>query len=157
MAQYYALSVFIFILCFLILLAIKFMFPKKKKQDDDAKDEKLLRLYRQIEDMLESFEEYVNEVKKELANDKETIQASLDTYEQNMNEKIKKLEAVNFKEEVVKLNQTKKSKSSGNKSDKLSRNEQVKQMYSDGMSLNDIAKKLNLTSGEIKLIIDVNN
>jgi len=160
MAKYYALVVFIFVLGFLFLWAIKFLFPKKKKQDDDAKDEKLLRLYRQIEDMMESFEEYVNEVKRELTSDREVFQDSLDKYELKINEKIKEFENSTSKEGTAKTSQAKKSKSSKNpppKVEKLSKQEQVKQLYSEGMTQNDIAKKLNLTSGEIKLIIDVNN
>ena len=82
-----------FFLCVLILLIIKALFKKDNIQED--KSEKLLRLYTQIDDMLESFELYVSEVRQEISDEKESIKLYINDFEKK----------VGKTKEVVKENQ----------------------------------------------------
>ncbi|MCX7714801.1 MAG: hypothetical protein N2171_03620 [Clostridia bacterium] len=147
MAKYYVFAIFVFMLCLLLIFAVKLLLTGKEKDD---KNEKLLRLYRQIEDMLDSFEEYVEEIKREFADEKERIMRYME--EMKISEK-KSSSKETLQTEAVPAQNINKAADK----EKLSKNEMVKKLYGEGMEINDIAKKLNMTTSEIKLIIDLNS
>lgn len=72
MLEYYIFTIFVFILCLLLIFAVKALILKGDKQDS-SKDEKLLKLYTQVEEMMESFEEYADDVKMELEDEKKKM------------------------------------------------------------------------------------
>lgn len=72
MTEYYIFTIFVFILCLLLIFAVRTLILKGDKQDS-SKDEKLLKLYTQVEEMMESFEEYADDVKNELEDEKKKM------------------------------------------------------------------------------------
>lgn len=72
MTEYYIFTIFVFVLCLLLIFAVKTLILKGDKQDS-SKDEKLLKLYTQVEEMMESFEEYADDVKTELEDEKKKM------------------------------------------------------------------------------------
>lgn len=151
MLKYYIFTVFLFFLCVLILLIIKALFKKDNIQED--KSEKLLRLYTQIDDMLESFELYVSEVRQEISDEKESIKLYINDFEKKVDEKLK---------EVVKENQKIKNNINPKnhkvtKSKNLSKQEKIIKLHENGMDIDDIAKEVNLNSSEVELFISMTN
>lgn len=71
MTEYYLFATFVFILCLGMLIVMKFVFKIDKSDgrspDLKEKEAKVLNLYGQIEDMMEGFEEYAEEVKTEIS------------------------------------------------------------------------------------------
>ena len=153
MGRYYLFVIFVFFLALLFLAAVRYLFPKKAKSDKLDKNEKLLRLYRQIEDMMDSFEAYAEEVKGEIESEKNHVLKQMDEHYQEL---IKKSENIDLPTDKKKAESSKKpvSKEKGQESPQ-SRTDQIRKMYADGMPLSDIAKALNVTVSEIRLIIDV--
>jgi len=88
--EYYIFALFIFILvCAAILFFARTVHVSKKdKKSTYEKDQKLFMLYQNVEDMLNSFEEYVEETKDELTAKTEEVAAMLKAVE----EKTKKTE-----------------------------------------------------------------
>lgn len=150
MGPYYLFVIFIFCLALLFLVALKYLWSKKPKDDEQNKDEKLLRLYRQIEDMMESFETYVSEVKEEIENEKKRSLGEMQKHYDGFAHQIEVAvqPEASAKKEARHVKAVKPA-------DKLSRSDQIRKMYEEGTSLADIAKTFNMTLSEIKLIIDV--
>lgn len=75
MTEYYLFATFVFILCLGMLIVMKFVFkldkPDNRSQGTKEREARILKLYEQIEDMLEGFEEYAEEAKNEIKNEKE--------------------------------------------------------------------------------------
>ncbi|MCH5185061.1 MAG: hypothetical protein J1F64_02945 [Oscillospiraceae bacterium] len=70
MAEYYIFTIFVFALCLMLIFAVKMLILKGGDKQDTEKDEKLMRLYSQVEEMMESFEEYADDIKSELEDEK---------------------------------------------------------------------------------------
>lgn len=89
MLGYYLFAIFCFALVGVLVLFAKFLFSAKRKPEDlKTQEEKLLRLYRQIEDMLESFEEYAEEVREEISEKNGEMSLRLAECEKRLDEKI---------------------------------------------------------------------
>lgn len=91
MWEYYLFAMFVFVLCAVLVIFAKFLFSAKKKPEDiKVREEKLLRLYRQLEDMMESFEEYAEEVREDISESKKYIDLQIDECEQRRGKKLEK-------------------------------------------------------------------
>ncbi len=89
MLGYYLFAIFCFALVGVLVLFAKFLFSAKRKPEDlKIQEEKLLRLYRQIEDMLESFEEYAEEVRREISDKNDEACRRVDECEKRLGERI---------------------------------------------------------------------
>ena len=177
MYGYYLFALFAFFLVAVLILFARFLFSSRKKPDDlIVQEEKLLRLYRQIEDMMESFEEYVGEVQESITVQRDVIIKELNSTKSEC-EKIladKKAEAetpifrefvaepkVHVKKEVTSesiAEETKRAMKNQSREVKVdeTKNEKIIRMYNDGKDENSIAKEMNMTLSEVKLIIKVN-
>ncbi len=189
MGEYYIFTIFVFVLCLMLIFAVKLLILKGPKQDT-SRDEKLLKLYAQVEEMMESFEEYADDIKAELEDEKKkilrdirietddiksgheyqsaapvrtvsekpieqsdgkiaarTVKNAADMYKTAIMEK----KAANEKEEEEKIVPEAFSEVKSNED--LSVNAQIVSMHKNGMSLSEIAKKMNMNISEINLII----
>lgn len=91
MWEYYLFAMFVFVLCAVLVIFAKFLFSAKKKPEDiKVREEKLLRLYRQLEDMMESFEEYAEEVREDISESKKYIDLQIGDCEQRLGKKLEK-------------------------------------------------------------------
>lgn len=148
MAGYYLFSLFVFFLVIIILFVVKRMF--KREQDTFLiQEEKLLRLYSQVEDMMDGFDDYVEEVKREIKDSQDDIKVYLKKYkidlDKNYAQKSKAVQPENDK--TVSETQQDAGEDSNSK--------KVKKLYNEGMGINEIAQKLNITEAEINLIVNI--
>jgi len=71
MGEYYIFAGFVFVMCLILIFAVYFFIVKEKNPNiGKDKEVKLLRLYSQVEEMMESLEEYADEVKSEIRDEK---------------------------------------------------------------------------------------
>lgn len=77
MTEYYLFATFVFILCLGMLIVMKFVFridkPDNRSQNTKERESRILKLYEQIEDMLDGFEEYAEETKNEIKANKDEV------------------------------------------------------------------------------------
>lgn len=147
MVGYYLFSLFVFFLVLIILLVVKRMF--KRNQDTFLiQEEKLLKIYSQIEDMMDGFDDYVEEVKREIKDSQDDIKVYLKKYKTDMNKTYSQEPKV-VQPEVVQI------KDDTQQGDEVSINEKVKKLYGEGVGINEIAKKFNITEAEINLIVNI--
>lgn len=102
---YYLFAIFVFVLCAILAVFAKFLFSSKGKPEDiKVREEKLLRLYRQLEDMMESFEEYAEEVKEDISQSKQYIDLQIKECEKRLekSEKDINVKTNNFEEPIFK-------------------------------------------------------
>lgn len=205
MWEYYLFALFAFALLGILILFAKFLFASRKKPEDiEIREEKLLRLYRQIEDMMESFEEYAEEVREEIKGQNEAVSAKLADFEKHMDEKLKKeldkkaksFEKPKFEEitteniikpvkpepkkeaevkaedkktqipksaqaeQLEKMKKEREAKKAAEKETEEkpkeeSRSEMVVRLFDEGNDENFIAKQMNMTMSEVKLILQM--
>lgn len=181
MGGYYLLALFVFFLGVMLILFIKLLFAARKKPDEFAEREaKLLRLYSQIEDMMESFEDYVNVTQDSISAQKEAIFNEMNRMKDDMNTVVdnKKKEAQEpifrefvpskepvrhkpAKKEVTsesverETNLAMRSQGEGSKP-RSGKTEEILAMRDEGKSENEIARSLGMTLSEVRLIIQVN-
>lgn len=147
---HYSFAFFVFVLvCVLILLYGRISRGKKK---DDAgsfeKEQRLFRLYQNIEDMLGSFEEYAEESKKEISRGLERMEALKD----EANESEQKAEnTADISQMPAKSADIKPEQSDS----ALKPEDRIPLLIEKGMKKNEIAKELGLTIREVTLIMDI--
>jgi hypothetical protein len=156
----FAFAFFVFILvCLAILLYARVVRPAKQKGDTGVEKEKrLFKLYQNLEDMMNGIEEYVEEARKEIAQDREKINGLL-------------LEAVRIQKEALVQEQKPREEVPSKEAvppvpveeppaAKLPRgirkNEMVLTMKKEGMDDDKIAKELGISRGEVALILGIN-
>lgn len=81
MSEYYLFATFVFILCLGMLIVMRFIFkidrPDSRGRNVGEREERILKLYGQTEDMLEGFEEYAEEIKDEINKSREEAEKSI--------------------------------------------------------------------------------
>lgn len=176
----YLFAIFVFFLCAMLILMAKFLFASRKKPDDlIMKEEKLLRLYGQIEDMMESFEEYAREIQESITVQRDNISRDMNKIKNEITalaaEKKQELETPIFREispetiktvssvpkeeltqETIEEKTRRAMKSQGKSAGGENKNGRIIELYRQGMDEAAIAKKMNMTLSEVRLIISVN-
>ena len=161
--QSYIFAIFIFIM--ICLLMSYYMKLKRSKKDGDNavtdKEKKLFRLYQNIEDMLNGLEEYIEEVKADIAKEKEEsakTEEKIDAIYQKI------VDASNaFEQEQAKLNESKEKETerkisreeSGIPPQKMSKHGKVLYLQAKGLNEDTIAKELGISHGEVALILGI--
>jgi hypothetical protein len=171
MWEWYLFALFVFVLGCLWLLIYK---REKNRNNPDVKlfkerEEKIFRLYQNIEDLMDGFEEYVEEMKLELFREIKEVRVELSQEKESVLAIAK--ESVSQSKLVVPAKAPKNSKTSksskASKSDtmdsaslpqvdgKSGRIDKVNELIDKGLSVDDIARKLNMGKGEVKLIYQI--
>lgn len=164
---HYQFAFFVFVLvCIAIVLFKK---TKNSSVTDEKvfheKEKRLFKLYQNIEDMMTSAEEYMEESRESIAKDKKDIE--------NMFKKVDKLHKVvqldiernqqyiDIKSKQVKRTNvvTQSTEAPNNKpatKTHMSKNELVKYLSEEGLDTEQISKELGISKGEVELIIGLN-
>lgn len=149
---HYTFAFFVFILlCVLILIYSRLMRGKKKDETGSfEKEQRLFKLYQNIEDMLGSFEEYAEESKKEISRALEQVSALISEAKNapKLNEPETNKPAEKEKEAV-------KETSKKHDDTNIRPEDRIPQMVEKGMKKSEIAKELGLTIREVTLIMDI--
>ncbi|MDP4153142.1 MAG: hypothetical protein Q8865_06885 [Bacillota bacterium] len=162
---YYIFAFFIFILvCVLIFVYSRLVLAHKGNKNDQIGSEReksLFKLYQNIEEMMDTFENYVTESMARFDEEKKEISGMLDevkklseTAEKNLNRTpapIEKTEHDTVKEETT-VTEHKKRRKRSSEDTKI---QKALQLYRQGAQLEDIAKELQMSFGEIQTIISV--
>lgn len=148
----FVFAFFIFILvCLAIIFYAKIVRPSKAKEDSSTdKEKKLFKLYQNLEDMMNGIEEYVEEARKEIDESKSKMAALLEKamqiqkklHEQKPPEDPKRKDAPKSKEETP-------AKTLRN----MNKNDLVRYLRQEGLDDEKIAKELEISRGEVSLIL----
>lgn len=159
---HYQFAFFVFVLvCIAIVLFKK---TKNSSVTDEKvfheKEKRLFKLYQNIEDMMTSAEEYMEESRESIAKDKKDIE--------NMFKKVDKLHKVvqldiERNQQYIDIKRTnavtQSTEAPNNKPAKkthMSKNELVKYLSEEGLDTEQISKELGISKGEVELIIGLN-
>lgn len=151
--------VFAFYVLLLICAGVWFFskITRNKKREDKSsyeKEQRLFQLYQNVEDMMTSFEEYVEEAKNEL---NQTIaEASLLLGKANNINSSIKMDVKNSEEvENLPQNPTQTRASSVNKNPNAISKEMILDLKDEGMDEDEIAKELGISRREVSLFIEM--
>ena len=158
----FAFAFFIFVLvCLVILLYAKMARPAKNRDDVGSdKEKRLFKLYQNLEDMMNSIEEYVEEAKKEIAQDKEKISGLIEeavrmqkgyAVQQQKPKEETPVPVSEIKEPPIVREELPAIKPLRN----MKKNELVLYMKKEGMDDDKIAKELGISRGEVALILGI--
>lgn len=164
------------LLVFLLAAAIIFLYDRLKRSRNaeeggtiKEKEQRLFKLYQNLEDMILSFEEYVDEAKEEIARERDAkMNAYSSLHEEDtvqLSEKYtpsfqkKKDERAHIPVQEMKRPGLVKDETllSGVKSKKGSKVDDVRRLNSEGLQEETIAKELGLSRGEVSLILGMLN
>ena len=157
--EYYLFALFVFaLLCVLIVIYRRLMLPTKKQAaETDAtkeKEERLFRLYQNIEEMMDNFEGYIEQSKEQLEQDKAQIAGQLD----QVRELCRRVEeagarlssaAAQHKTETALAKPAVPTAEGG----RPGRQDAVKELLAKGMAVEQIAQAMDVSINEIKLIV----
>jgi hypothetical protein len=168
-AQIYIFSIFIFLLlCALIIIWRLVIRPKGRNAapaEDEAaskeKEERLFRLYQNIEEMMDNFEAYIEDAREEV----ESVKRQMQLQAEGINEMIQRVEvaeagareslaAMRAKDEPE--HPKKKDAAAGEPAEAPggkpgSKQERIRELLDRGMTPVQTAKKLELSVNEVKL------
>lgn len=157
---YYIFALYVFLLaCGVIWFYGRVMRADKKKDKEGyEKEQRLFRMYQNIEDMLGGFEEYAEEAKA-------AIEESLKRAEALMGRAGEGAENRPGREhtpsppiyEIVKVNAAQKNPVNISEKPKRKIDELIPQYTAKGMDKEEIAKALGISSREVSMIMDLKN
>ncbi|MGE5495276.1 MAG: DUF6115 domain-containing protein [Burkholderiales bacterium] len=166
---YYTFAFFVFIL--LVILAWFYGRVTRKKTDmgSQEKEQRLYRLYQNIEDMMSGFEEYAESAKKEISEGVEKLQSLLDEAKKAMQavpqpeytprpEYAPRPEYVPQPEYATQPEYVQSVKAPAVKPQdetQLTTEERISLLAQRGMDKAEIAKKLGMSVREVSLIMDI--
>jgi hypothetical protein len=142
---YYTFALFVFVLLCILIWFYGRVTRKKEDSGSYEKEQRLYRLYQNIEDMLGSFEEYAEEAKREIGAGLEKLKVSVG-------------EATNAPAQPEKQPEyAPKQRTEARPQDeiKLKNEERISQLMRRGLSKSEIAKELGLSIREVSLIVDI--
>lgn len=148
---HYSFAFFIFILvCAAIWFYSRIVNKKNKETSEYNKEQRIYKLYQNVEDMMTGFEEYVEEVKTELDQKTSEILARLEATEGK-----KVLEKpVEVVEEIPLPNsETMTENPENEEKPKENIRASVEELLDKGMELDEIAKKLEMSRRELTLMM----
>jgi hypothetical protein len=143
---YYTFALFVFVLLCILIWFYGRVTRKKADTGSAEKEQRLYRLYQNIEDMMSSFEEYAEEAKKEIGEGLEKLKTALSETQSAPVQPVRQPEHPARAEKAVKKPQ---------EEIKLKNEERILQLMQRGMSKSEIARELGLSIREVSLIVDI--
>ena len=155
---HFAFAFFVFVLlCAVVLLYARLKKPAKQEENPlSEREKKLFTLYQHLEDMMNSIEEYVEDARKKIQQDKDEI-TTLCARMEKAHEKIRP-EAPREAEEkpAQEAKPQRKEKAALSLAGSLSKSEMVKKLKEEGYDEDGIARELEISRGEVALILGIN-
>lgn len=159
---HYVFAFFIFMLV-LVIIYISKKVEGKNSGDSNAfyeKEKRLFKLYQNLEDIITSSEEYMEETRSEVAADREKISQMQEKISHIYRDVRAEIESKAHDNVIIKREKTepafniseipKEAKKGRNK------NELVRYLNDKGMDVEQISKELGISKGEVVLIISLN-
>ena len=152
---YYLFALFVFLLvCAAIWFFSKiYKGAKKEETNDYAKEQRLYKLYQNVEDMMTSFEEYVEQSKAELDQKLSQIERILEKPESITEQQ---QEVKNTKAAAKSADHSGQKAAAAVQKSKQNTEKEIAQMVAEGMDINDIAKSYGMSSKQVSLIMEIN-
>lgn len=171
--EYYVFAVFVFLLlCALVFLIWRFiLLPRGRKSTAEAaeqgreKEERLFRLYQNIEEMMDNFEGYLEDTREHM----ETVKAEASRQQQAIEELIHRAEATEARTlaalETLRVQDRhgvrqepqgpapEKPAAEPGRKGRQGKRDAVRELLSKGMTVEQIAQKLELSINEVKLVV----
>lgn len=159
---YYTFTLYVFLLVCAAIWFYARVMHKSKKEDKGSyeKDQRLLKLYQNVEDMLNAFEEYTEDSKKEINKGLEEMRTLIDEIKKAPARQEKKEEVRGPKEIKTEKKETsvpvkKKPEMVLEDETRMKAEDRIPLMISRGMSKTEIAKELGYSVREVSLILDI--
>lgn len=155
----YPFALYVFLLVCAAIWVYGKVIKKEKKEDKGGyeKEQRLFKMYQNIEDMLNAFEEYTEEAKKEMDKNLSEIRELTEGMRKQPEKQVIKED----RKEAVSNKIKAEEKSPLIKKPEKAAEEEIKAadriplMVSAGMSRSEIAKELGLSIREVSLIMDI--
>ncbi len=166
----YIFAAFIFLLiCVLLFLYRRFIvLPKGKRLSDDAeaqgreKEERLFRLYQNIEEMMDNFEGYLEDTRGQM----ELVKAEMGRQQREIGELIERAEAIEARAlsaiDTTSAAERRAARQGAQQgiepekqvvSGKKGKQDAVREQLNKGLTVEQIAQKLGLSINEVKLVV----
>lgn len=148
---HYTFAFFVFVLvCITIWFYSRLVRKKKSESNEYQKEQRIYKLYQNVEDMMTGFEEYVEEVKAELDSKISEITSKLEDSDGKQNV----LEPVILEEEKpFEISEEVKEQPKNEPKQKENAQEVVEELLEKGVELDEIAKKLEMSRRELSLMM----
>lgn len=148
---HYTFAFFVFVLvCITIWFYSRLERKKKSESNEYQKEQRIYKLYQNVEDMMTGFEEYVEEVKAELDSKISEITSKLEDSDGKQNV----LEPVILEEEKpFEISEEVKEQPKNEPKQKENAQEVVEELLEKGVELDEIAKKLEMSRRELSLMM----
>lgn len=143
---HYTFALFVFVLLCILIWFYGRVTRKKADTGSAEKEQRLYRLYQNIEDMMSSFEEYAEEAKKEIGGGLEKLKIALSETQSVPIQPVRQQEHAARAEKAIKKPQDE---------TKLKNEERILQLMQRGLSKSEIARELGLSIREVSLIVDI--
>lgn len=168
--EYYLFAFYIFVLISLLLLIVLRIVSAQKGRraatEEEAgrekeKEERLFRLYQNIEEMMDNFEGYIEDTRAQM----ETMKTEIQQQAASMNELLARVEsteasartavaAIKIPEKREPGNESRKdAKPAEEPAKRGTHQEAVRELLSKGQTVEQIARKLELSINEVRLIV----
>ncbi len=164
----YLFAAFLFLLiCVLLFLYRRFIvLPNGKKASAEAeaqgreKEERLFRLYQNIEEMMDNFEGYLEDTREQM----ESVKAEVARQQQQIGELIEHAEAIEARtlsaidsvrggRHARQEQQPEEADKPAAVSGKKGKQDAVRELLNKGMTVEQIAQKMELSINEVKLVV----
>ena len=159
---YYAFAFFVFLLVCAAIWFYSRVTGNREKKDKSSyeKEQRLFQMYQNIEDMLGSFEEYAEEAKADIEERLKQAEALINGVQSAPQNRPENHRAVGsyskpVPEERVEMTLPKKNIRSTSDKPKNKMEDLIPQYLAKGMSKEEIAKVLGISSREISLIMEI--
>jgi DNA-binding CsgD family transcriptional regulator len=166
--EYYLFTVFVFaLLCVLLFLYRRFVvLPKGKKPTGEEaaqereKEERLFRLYQNMEEMMDNFEGYIEDTRDQM----DAMRAEMRQQQQQVEELVRKAEATEAKAiaaiEALRVRERHEPRQDAQPKaqdkpagGRRGRQDAVQELLGKGMTVEQIAQKLEMSINEVKLVV----
>ncbi len=152
--SYYAFAIFVFLLlCALILVYTKATRQVKKNDASSEKEKRLFSLYQNLDEMMSSIESYVESARSEITLDKEKVAAMLKKAEQLYRQTGDASQAAKAPDPPAKA--AAQGPAPAPHDERTSRHDRVAALRKQGLTSEQIAKELEISYGEVELILGV--
>lgn len=147
---HYAFAFFVFVLvCVTIWFYSRLIRKKKNESNEYQKEQRIYKLYQNVEDMMTGFEEYVEEVKAELDRKISEITSKLE----DGDGKKSVLDVILDEEKPFEICEQVIEQPKNEAKQKENPHEVVEELLEKGVELDEIAKKLEMSRRELSLLM----
>lgn len=147
---HYTFAFFVFVLvCITIWFYSRLVSKKKSESNEHQKEQRIYKLYQNVEDMMTGFEEYVEEVKAELDSKISEITSKVE----DADVKQSVLDVILEEEKPFEISEEVKEQPRNEPKLKENAREMVEELLEKGVELDEIAKKLEMSRRELSLMM----